>query len=238
MVDIPANLREVKARLANAAERSGRNPDEVELVVVTKTWPAETVREVLEAGHGLFGENQLQEAAAKIPQLPSSARWHFIGHLQRNKARKVLELFEAVHSVHSLRLASALDRLACELGVEPRVYLQVNAAEEASKGGFGEAELREAIGELSRLKHLRVAGLMSIPPVVESPEAARTSFRTLRRLRDELQECSGEALPGLSMGMSHDFEVAVEEGATIVRVGSAVFGPRVAKPGTRAQERR
>lgn len=236
MSDLAANLREISGRMERAVERSGREPGGVELVVVTKTWPAELVREVFEAGHRLFGENKLQEAAAKIPRLPSEARWHFIGHLQRNKARKALELFESIHSVDSLRLAAHLDRIAGEVGLTARVYLQVNAAEEESKGGFRKAELREELPTLMGLEHLQVEGLMSIPPRVESPEAARASFRSLRVLRDELQELSGSALPGLSMGMSHDFEVAIEEGATIVRVGSAIFGPRHVQPGRLAPE--
>ena len=226
MADIAVNLRAVRQRVDQAAERSGRDPSAVELLVVTKTWPPDVIAEVLEAGHQLLGENKLQEAGAKIPELHASARWHFIGHLQRNKARKALALFEAIHSVDSLRLAHHLDRVAGELGLRPLIYLQVNAAGEQSKSGFGITELQEGLPELFALKHVQVAGLMSIPPVVESPEDARPSFRKLRELRDGLEESSEVPLPGLSMGMSHDFEVAIEEGATIVRVGSAIFGPR------------
>ena len=230
MADIPANLRDVQGRLAQAARRSGRDPSEIELLVVSKTWPAEIVREVIGAGHSLLGENKLQEAALKIPELPSSARWHFIGHLQRNKARKALELFEAIHSVDSLRLARHLDRLAGELQRRPSVYLQVNAVGEASKSGFDVTGLRESLEELATLEHLKIAGLMSIPPAVEEAEEARSSFRELRELRDQMVESSGVSLPGLSMGMSHDFEIAIAEGATIVRVGSSIFGPRRQAP--------
>ena len=143
--DIPANLRRVKERLAEAAERAGRQPSSVELVVVSKTWPAEVLRPVLEAGHDLFGENKLQEAAGKIPQLPDTTRWHFIGRLQRNKVRKALPLFEVLHGIDSVRLATQVDRIAGELGVDPTGYLQVNAAGEASKGGFSPDELRDLV---------------------------------------------------------------------------------------------
>lgn len=238
MADIAANLQAVKERIARAAERADRDPATVDLLVVSKTWPAQVIQEVVAAGHDLLGENKLQDAVAKIPELPPTTRWHFIGHLQRNKARKALELFEAIHSVDSLRLARHLDRLAGELELRQRVYLQVNAAGEESKSGFRAAELHAGMEELSALANLRVEGLMSIPPAVETPEEARSSFRELRALRDELQDRSGVSLPGLSMGMSHDFEVAIEEGATIVRVGSSIFGARVVGPPASPNETR
>lgn len=230
MADIAANLGLVRDRVARAAERSGRSSENVELVVVSKTWPAEVVGEVIEAGHLLLGENKLQEAADKIPRLSGEARWHFIGHLQRNKARKALPLFEAIHSVDSLRLATQLDRQAGELGLRPVIYLQVNEAGEATKSGFAPGELHEQLPELVALPHVEVRGLMCIPPAVDQAEEARPSFASLRALRDELQERHGLALPGLSMGMSHDFEIAIEEGSTIVRVGSSIFGPRLVRP--------
>ena len=158
MAEIAANLRAVRERVDRAAGRSGRDHSAVELLVVTKTWPPEVIAEVLEAGHELLGENKLQEAWGKIPELPASARWHFIGHLQRNKARKALGLFEAIHSVDSLRLARHLDRVAGELGKRPRIYLQVNAAEEESKSGFAVGELREALPELLSLEKFELAG--------------------------------------------------------------------------------
>ena len=226
MVDIGANLRAVKQRVARAAERSRRDCSEVELLVVTKTWSPSVITEVLEEGHTLLGENKLQEAEKKIAQLPDGLRWHFIGHLQRNKARKALALFDSIHSVDSVRLARHLDRVAGELNRKTSIFLQVNAAGEESKSGFAVGELAEALPDLAGLSNLEVAGLMSIPPVVAQPEAARSSFRALRALRDDLQQGTGMSLPGLSMGMSHDFEVAIEEGATIVRVGSSIFGPR------------
>ena len=227
MVDIGANLRAVKQRVARAAERSRRDCSEVELLVVTKTWSPSVITEVLEEGHTLLGENKLQEAEKKIAQLPDGLRWHFIGHLQRNKARKALALFDSIHSVDSVRLARHLDRVAGELNRKTSIFLQVNAAGEESKSGFAVGELAEALPDLAGLSNLEVAGLMSIPPVVAQPEAARSSFRALRALRDDLQQGTGMSLPGLSMGMSHDFEVAIEEGATIVRVGSSIFGPRM-----------
>ncbi len=226
MVEIGANLRAVKQRVARAAERSRRDCSEVELLVVTKTWSPSVITEVLEEGHTLLGENKLQEAEKKIAQLPDGLRWHFIGHLQRNKARKALALFDSIHSVDSVRLALHLDRVAGELNRKTSIFLQVNAAGEESKSGFAVGELAEALPDLAGLSNLEVAGLMSIPPVVAQPEAARSSFRALRALRDDLQQGTGMSLPGLSMGMSHDFEVAIEEGATIVRVGSSIFGPR------------
>ena len=226
MVEIGANLRAVKQRVARAAERSRRDCSEVELLVVTKTWSPSVITEVLEEGHTLLGENKLQEAEKKIAQLPDGLRWHFIGHLQRNKARKALALFDSIHSVDSVRLARHLDRVAGELNRKTSIFLQVNAAGEESKSGFAVGELAEALPDLAGLSNLEVAGLMSIPPVVAQPEAARSSFRALRALRDDLQQGTGMSLPGLSMGMSHDFEVAIEEGAPIVRVGSSIFGPR------------
>lgn len=234
MGTLPARLEEVRTRIGRAAERAGRDPDAVELVAVSKTWPAAVLRELVEAAAGsvILGENKMQEAEEKIPQLDatSGSRWHFIGHLQRNKARKAVELFEAVHSVDSLRLAERLDRMAGELGRRPQVYVQVRVGGEASKGGFEARELGGLLGRILQCANLEVCGLMCIPPPVETPEEARASFRTLRELRDRLQDQEGRALPGLSMGMSDDFEVAIEEGATIVRVGSAIFGSRHAAP--------
>ena len=224
--EIVSNLETVRQRVAKAARRSGRSPSAVELLVVSKTWPAGVVSHVVESGHELLGENKLQEAELKIPDLPPSVRWHFIGRLQRNKARKALALFEAIHSVDTLRLAAHLSRIAGEMGKTPRIYLQVNLDQEESKGGFSVSQLREDLPELLSMPHLYIAGLMSIPPAVEDPEKARCSFRKLREFRDRLEGDAGVEIEGLSMGMSHDFEVAIEEGATIVRVGSSVFGPR------------
>ena len=223
MGEIAARLAEIRERTDAAARRSGRSPEDVEGMVVSKTFPAEVVQGAVDAGHTLFGENKVQEAEGKIPCLAPGLRWHLIGHLQRNKARKALPLFEAIHSLESLKLARYLDGIAGELDMHPQVYLQVNLGEEESKHGFRASELAGLVDDMGRLKHLKLVGLMCIPPA--GPDGRRW-FSSLRELRDDLEARSGVALPGLSMGMSHDFETAIEEGATIVRVGSAVFGVR------------
>ena len=189
---------------------------------MSKTFPAEAVREAYDAGQRAFGESRQQEAAPKIEVLPSDIRWHFIGGLQRNKVRKVVAGFGCIHSVDSLRLAEYLDRVAGEEGKRPQVYLEVNVAGEASKGGFSPDELLSAAESLPALRNIELLGLMAIPP----EEGARGWFARTRELRDLLETRSGLRLPGLSMGMSGDFEDAVKEGSTIVRVGSALFGNR------------
>jgi len=221
----------VKAQIAGAAEACGRDAAEVELVAVSKTWPADTLLEVVDCGQTLFGENKVQELLAKAPALPAKLRWHFIGHLQKNKVRKVLPLAEAIHSVDSLDLASRIDRISAELGLFPTIYLQANTATEAGKSGFSPDKLITEIDELLSLDRVEIAGLMSIPPAREDPNATRADFRALRQLRDKLQDQTGVPLPGLSMGMSHDFELAIAEGATIVRVGSSIFGKRLVPMG-------
>jgi len=226
MESVAERLDAVHARVAGACARGGRAPAGVEVLVVSKTVAAERVREAVEAGQRLFGESRQQEASAKIPLLPSSLQWHFIGPLQRNKVRKVLPLVEAIHSVDSVPLARQIDAVAAELGLFPKVFLEVNLAGEASKHGFTPEALRAALDELLRLPRLEVLGLMTVPPVAEDPQQSRPWFATLRTLRDELAHNAGVPITGLSMGMSDDFEVAVEEGATIIRVGSVVFGDR------------
>ena len=226
MDGIAQRLGEVRRRIAEACRRAGRDPSGVELLAVSKTFPVETIREAVEAGQSLFGENRVQEALEKIPALPDSLRWHIIGHLQRNKVRKILPLVEAVHSIDSLRLAQHTDRLAAEAGLFPKIYLEVNVAGEASKHGFQPDDLRAAMPDLLALPRLEILGLMTVPPFVSDPEEARPWFQALRTLRDELSTAHDVPLPGLSMGMSGDFEVAIEEGATIVRVGSSIFGHR------------
>ncbi len=224
--DVAANLAAVKQRVNDAALRSGRSPDDVELLAVSKTWSAKEVGEVVAAGHRAFGENRVQEAEEKIPLLPDNLHWHLIGHLQRNKVRKALPLFETIHSIDSLKLARYTSNIAGELGKKPHVYLQVDLAGEDSKNGYEPDQLRHELDELLGLDHLLLVGLMCIPPVAVEPEDARPWFVKLRALRDELEGRSGKSLPGLSMGMSGDYEVAIEEGSTIVRVGSAIFGSR------------
>ena len=223
---ISANLARVKTRIAEACRRSGRDPAGVELIAVSKTFPAEDVREAVDAGQTLFGESRLQEAEPKIALLPGSLRWHFIGRVQRNKVRRMLPMFEAIHGVDSLRLAAYMDGVAAELGLFPKVFLQVNIGGEPAKGGFEpDAIMREA-AEIFALPRMEVLGLMCIPPAGCTAEDARPWFVAMRQLRDELEEKYSTPLPSLSMGMSDDFEVAVEEGATHVRVGSSIFGAR------------
>jgi PLP dependent protein len=223
---IAENLECVRTRVAVAVTRSGRREGDVELLVVSKTFPAEIVREAVDAGQTLFGENKVQELLAKTPLLPSHLRWHLIGHLQSNKVRKVLPVVEAIHSVTSLDLARDINRIAGELGLFPQVYLEINVGAEASKHGFNAASVCEQMEQLYALDRLFIQGLMCIPPFAPEVEKSRPYFAELRELRDKLEKLGGAPLPKLSMGMSHDFEVAIEEGATIVRVGSAIFGVR------------
>lgn len=232
MSDLAARLHAIRERLRLACERAGRRFDSVDLLAVSKTFPVDAIREAMEAGQLLFGENKVQEVLAKAPELPSKARWHLIGHLQSNKVRKILPVVDVVHSLDSIDLARDMQRIAGELGLFPKVYLEVNLAAESTKHGFRPAELREGgLEALYELDRLHIHGLMCIPPFDPVPENTRPYFATLRLLRDELEKQAGAPLPKLSMGMSHDFEVAVEEGATIVRVGSAIFGERTyAKP--------
>jgi PLP dependent protein len=229
MNSIAENLERVREQIACAAAKSGRSTDDVELVAITKTHPAEKVRETVEAGQTLFGESRVQEARAKIPELPSNVRWHFVGHLQKNKIRHALPLFELIHSVDSLELAEEMNRIAQEGGLHPRVLLEVNVAGEGSKFGFRSDRLREQIEALLALPRLSILGLMAIPPLAEEAQASRKYFIQLRELRDRLQTEFRVDLAQLSMGMTQDFPIAVEEGATLVRVGTAIFGERSKK---------
>jgi pyridoxal phosphate enzyme (YggS family) len=226
MPSISGNLERVREHIAHAAAKAGLAPEEVELVAITKTHPAARVREAIEAGQTLFGESRVQEARAKIPELPSSLRWHFVGHLQKNKIRHALPLFEMFHSVDSLGLAQEMNRIANEEGMHPRVLLEVNVAGEGSKFGFSPDKLREQMEELLALPRLSILGLMTIPPLAEKPEASRKYFAQLRELRDRLQTEFRVDFGQLSMGMTQDFPIAIEEGATLVRVGTAIFGQR------------
>jgi len=219
----------VREHIAQVAAKAGRAIDEIELAAITKTHPAEKVREAIEAGQSLFGESRVQEARVKIPELPSNIRWHFVGHLQKNKIRHALPLFEMIHSVDSLALAQDINRIAEEEGFHPRVLLEVNVAGEGSKFGFSPERLGEHMGSLLALSRLSILGLMTIPPIAEEAEASRKYFVELRELRDRLQTEFKVDLAQLSMGMTQDYTVAVEEGATLVRVGTAIFGER-AKP--------
>jgi pyridoxal phosphate enzyme (YggS family) len=224
--NIEANLNRVKNEIAQAAQVSGRNVTDIELIAVTKTHPAEVVREAVDAGQTLFGESKVQEARVKIPLLPSNLRWHFIGHLQKNKVRHALPLFEMIHSIDSVDLAQAIDRIADENGLHPRILLQINVAGEGSKFGFKAKGLRAELESLLMLPRLSIEGLMCIPPLAKAAETSRKYFVELRELRDALEKEFQVKLPQLSMGMTNDYSVAVEEGATLVRVGTAIFGER------------
>ena len=207
----------------------GRDPRDVRLVAVSKTQPSDAVREAWDAGHKVFGESRVQEALAKIPFLPAGVEWHFIGHLQTNKIRRALPCFALFHGVDNLDTARQMDRIAAETGAFPRVLLEANVSGEGSKFGFSADGLRREIEGLLALPRLQIAGLMTIAPYDEDSEKARPFFAGLRALRDDLERRTGVRLPELSMGMSGDFEVAIAEGATIVRVGSALFGDRPRK---------
>lgn len=226
MSSIAENLEQVRANIADAATRSGRAGDDIELVAISKTHDAERVREVVEAGQRVFGESRVQEARLKIPGLPSSLRWHFVGHLQKNKIRHALPLFELFHGVDDVDLARDLNRIADEDGSRPRILLEINVAGEGSKFGFSADKLRRNLETLLALPRLTIEGLMCIPPLAPEAEASRGFFVQLRQLRDALQSEFSLQLPQLSMGMTSDYVVAVEEGATMVRVGTAIFGER------------
>jgi PLP dependent protein len=230
MSDLAVRLHHIQSRISTAEQRAGYAAGHVQLLAVSKTFPAEAIREAYEAGQLHFGENKVQEILTKAPELPAKLQWHLIGHLQSNKVRKVLPHVQAIHSVDSLDLAHDLQRISAELGLYPKVYLEVNLAAESTKHGFTASTLREgALEALYQLDRLHIQGLMCIPPFDPNPETTRPYFVKLRQLRDQLETSGGAPLPSLSMGMSHDFEVAIEEGATIVRVGSALFGERAPK---------
>ena len=232
MSDIAANLESVRESIRAAALRSDRDAAAVELLAVSKTHPVESIQTALNAGQFVFGENRVQEILIKQPQLPEKVRWHLIGPLQSNKVRKVLPLVEMIHSVDHLEIARDINRIGGELGLHPRVLIEINLAAESSKHGFTPEKIREQLEQLYALDRLYIQGVMCIPPFDPMPENTRPYFVKLRELRDELEKLGGAPLPQLSMGMSHDFEVAVEEGATIVRVGSAIFGSRPSKAPT------
>jgi len=226
MPDVEHNLTAIRERIASAAARSGRSAEDVGLVAVSKKIPADAVRAAWEAGQAVFAESRVQEATVKIAELPGALRWHFIGHLQTNKVRRALPLFELFHGVDSLDLAQAMDRIAAEEGLFPRVLLEVNVAGEASKFGLRPDALDRDLDALLALPRLQIEGFMTIAPYADDPEASRPHFHALRELRDAIAARTGLPFGTLSMGMSGDFEVAVEEGATLVRVGTAIFGDR------------
>jgi pyridoxal phosphate enzyme (YggS family) len=223
---ISENLAHVLSAISDAARQAGHSPDSVRLIAVSKTHPVEVIQEAIEAGQLTFGENRVQEAQPKISALPAKLHWHLIGHLQSNKARLALPLFELIHGVDSLELLAHINSVAGDLGLFPRVLLQVNVAAEASKFGFAPGKLLDVVEEIVKFDRVQIDGLMTIPPLAPAAEHSRRYFVTLRELRDKLAAEFRFPLPELSMGMSNDFRVAVEEGATMVRVGTSVFGER------------
>jgi pyridoxal phosphate enzyme (YggS family) len=221
--DIRANLMQVQEALARACERAGRPPRDVLLIAVSKTVDVERIQEAIAAGAQALGENRVQEARDKIERLGHPVAWHLIGSLQTNKARDAARLFDWIHSVDRLELATELDRRAHAIGRNVRALVEVNVGEEPQKAGVRPQEIKQLLDAVTGLRNLRIDGLMAIPPVTDDAEASRPYFRRLRELRD------AAGLEHLSMGMSADFEVAIEEGATMVRVGTAIFGPRPAR---------
>lgn len=220
-------LDEVRGKIAAACRRAGRNPADVEIIAVTKTHDAEVVREAWEAGLTIVGENKVQEAAWKKPVSVAGPSWHLIGHLQGNKVRPALELFDFIHSVDSVKLLHKIEGVAESTGAQPHVLFEVNVSGEKSKSGMKPEEVSGAIRELmSNCPRVTLEGFMTMAPFSENPEDARPVFRKLRELRDETERQFGIVLPRLSMGMSGDYEVAVEEGATWVRLGTVLFGER------------
>lgn len=226
MSTLAENLAAILARIDSVAEKHGRKAGEVRLVAVSKTNPPEAIREVFEAGQRAFGESRVQEALPKLDALPPEIEWHFIGHLQTNKIRKVVDQFALFHGVDNQNLALQMNRIAGEIGVTASVLLEVNVSGEESKFGFDPKTLSAALEALLPLPFLRIQGLMTMAPYSDDPESARPFFAKLRELRDRLAVETGNPLPQLSMGMSGDFEQGIAEGATIVRVGSAIFGER------------
>ena len=226
MSQISDNLINIHSRMQDAAHRVGRQVLDVRLVAVSKTYPPAVIQEAWNAGQHVFGENRVQDALPKIAELPAKAEWHFIGHLQSNKIRKALPAFTLIHGVDNLELAQQINRIAGEMGLTANILLEINVSGEATKFGFSPADLRQNLEGLLCLPNIRINGLMTMAPYSEDPETARPVFSKLRILRDELAAQSGQALPELSMGMSGDFEVAIQEGATIVRIGSSIFGHR------------
>jgi PLP dependent protein len=224
---IAANLQRVRERVARATIRAGRGIDGITIVAVSKTFSVESIRAAYQAGLRQFGENRVQEWESKRPQLADlAAAWHFIGHLQSNKVRRAAHLFDRVDSIHSVPLAEKLNSAAAEEGKHLPVLIEVHLSDEPTKSGVATTDLVALAEATTSLPHLQLLGLMTIPPYSQDAEQARPFFRTLAKLRDELSGKIGRPLPVLSMGMSHDFEVAIEEGATEIRIGTDIFGDR------------
>jgi len=220
------NYSRLSAEIRQAAEKAGRDPGSVRLLAVSKKVPAERLRILWGLGQRLFGENRVQEARIKIPEMPPGGEWHFIGGLQTNKAKEAVEWFDVVESVDRIELAQELQKRSEAAGKNLKVLIEVNVGEEAAKHGSKPEDVGVLVAAINGMTRLEARGLMAIPPFREDPEEARPFFRKLREIRDSLEQSSGAALPELSMGMSHDFAVAIAEGATLVRIGTALFGPR------------
>ena len=228
-MSLPDNLISIQQRIRAACGRAGRESASVTLLAVSKTHPPETIQTAVNCGLLHFGENKIQEAKAKIPLCPGKARWQFIGHLQSNKVRDAVELFEMIQGVDSLGLAREISKRAEQAAKTVPILLEVNVAGEASKFGYQPARLLAELKELNALPKIEIHGLMAIPPFSPLPEKSRPYFQRLRELKIESEKILGFPLPHLSMGMSGDFEVAIEEGATIVRIGTALFGERLSR---------
>ncbi|MFC1461772.1 YggS family pyridoxal phosphate-dependent enzyme [Verrucomicrobiota bacterium] len=219
-------LNRVRTRIADACERSGRSPDDVRLLPISKTRGPDEIREAADLGLTVFGENRVQEAKQKIPMCSGRLSWHMVGHLQTNKARDAVNLFQMIHSVDSLKLLKAIDRHSGEAGSVMPVCLEVNVSGEGSKFGLAPETVPGMLKAANDLMQVDIVGLMTMPPIAQDPEEARGHFRQLRELRDEWRGQTGFKLSELSMGMSHDFEIAIEEGATWIRLGTVLFGKR------------
>ena len=228
---LAVRLADVRARVNAAVQRSGREPDAVRLIAISKTHPATVIKQLCQLGATDFGENRVQEAEGKIAEIGrEKVRWHLVGHLQANKARRAVNLFDVIHSLETLDLAQRLDRLCAEEGRQSLpVLIQVDLGHEETKSGIDESELTDMVESLGPLTRVKLIGLMTLPPFFDDPEQSRPFFRRLRELRDELNQrgAFGDRTGELSMGMTHDFEVAIEEGATMVRIGTAIFGERI-----------
>ena len=220
------NLVSIQQRIQSACDRCNREPNSVTLLAVTKTHSADSVAEAARLGLNCFGENKVQEAKAKIPNCPGKVRWHFIGHLQSNKCRDAVELFSMIQSVESLAIAQEINKRAEQAAKTMPVLLEINVAGEASKFGYKPEQMLVELNEINKLSRLEIHGLMAIPPFSPVAEKSRPYFRALRELKAQAESVLGAPLPVLSMGMSDDFEVAIEEGSTLIRVGTALFGPR------------
>ncbi len=227
-MSIAENLQSVQGRIAAAAARSGREPSSVRLVAVSKTIDVGRIREAVAVGAAVLGENRVQEAKEKIEKLGPIASWHLIGHLQTNKAKYTVKLFDLIHSVDNLQLAKEIDKQAAKIGKVQDILIEVNIAGEAAKAGVAVNETAALVREASKLKNISIKGLMTVPPLMDNPEDVRPYFRKLRELAANIanENIPGVSMKELSMGMSGDFEVAIEEGSTMVRVGTAIFGVR------------